>query len=88
MFGFNKKDKEKFTLPVDADEHEMTDEEMENVSSLGVSDFARYLTDEETRQIITSSKNSAEAMYKMQTIVAERKNQEPYVYEESKRRSR
>lgn len=88
MFGFNKKDKEKFTLPADANEHEMTEEEMEKVSSLGVSDFARYLTDEETRQIITSSKNSAEAMYKMQAIVAERKNQEPYVYEESKGRSR
>ena len=85
MFGFNKNKIDSSNEVID---DELTEEDLENVTSIGTEDIATYLSEEETEQIIKSAKSSGEAMRLMAAIVTERKKEKIGIEEYNQGRSR
>lgn len=85
MFGFNKNKIDSSNEVID---DELTEEDLENVTSIGTEDIATYLSEEETEQIIKSAKSSGEAMRLMAAIVTERKKEKIGMEEYNQGRSR
>jgi len=81
MFGFNKNKVDSSNATID---DELTEEELESVTSISTEDIVTYLSEEETQQIIKSAKSSGEAMRLMNAIVMERKNQKLSIDEYNK----
>lgn len=81
MFGFNKNKVDSSNTTID---DELTEEELESVTSISTEDIVTYLSEEETQQIIKSAKSSGEAMRLMNAIVMERKNQKLSIDEYNK----
>lgn len=81
MFGFNKNKVDSSNTTIN---DELTEEELESVTSISTEDIVTYLSEEETQQIIKSAKSSGEAMRLMNAIVMERKNQKLSIDEYNK----
>jgi len=81
MFEFNKNKVDSSNTTID---DELTEEELESVTSISTEDIVTYLSEEETQQIIKSAKSSGEAMRLMNAIVMERKNQKLSIDEYNK----